>query len=128
MSLDLHGRAVLVVEDDFYLADDTRQTLEDAGAEVLGPVSTADEALSLLEIRKPDYAVVDVNLGAGPSFGLASTLQARGIPFVFLTGYDPDIIPAEFRNVPCLQKPIDPEKVLVALSTLGMGVRNTPGR
>ncbi|WP_292080905.1 response regulator [Mesorhizobium sp.] len=124
MSLDLQGRSVLVVEDDFYLADDTRQMLEDAGAEVLGPVSAADEALSLLEIRKPDCAVVDVNLGAGPSFGLASTLQARGIPFVFLTGYDPDIIPAEFRGAPCLQKPIDPEKVLLTIKTLESGARN----
>lgn len=118
MSFDLHGRAVLVVEDDFYLADDTRQFLEDAGAEVLGPVSAADEALSLLEIRRPDCAVVDVNLGAGPSFGLASALQVREIPFVFLTGYDRDIVPAEFRDVPCLQKPVDPERVIVALSTL----------
>ncbi|RWH73422.1 response regulator [Mesorhizobium sp.] len=128
MSFDLHGRAVLVVEDDFYLADDTRQMLEEAGAEVLGPVSAANEALSLLEMLRPDYAVVDVNLGAGPSFGLASTLQARGIPFVFLTGYDLDIVPAEFKGVPCLQKPVDPEKVLVALSTLEIGVRNPPGR
>ncbi|CDX36570.1 response regulator [Mesorhizobium sp. WSM4935] len=128
MSFDLHGRAVLVVEDDFYLADDTGQMLEDAGAKVLGPVSAADEALSLLELQRPDCAVVDVNLGAGPSFGLASALQARGIPFVFLTGYDPDIVPAEFKGVPCLQKPVDPEKVLVALSTLEMGVRNPPGR
>jgi hypothetical protein len=62
--------------------------------------------------------VVDVNLGAGPSFGLASALQVREIPFVFLTGYDRDIVPAEFRDVPCLQKPVDPERVIVALSTL----------
>ncbi|MDG4898733.1 response regulator [Mesorhizobium sp. WSM4976] len=128
MSFGLHGRAVLVVEDDFYLADDTRQMLEDAGAAILGPVSAADEALSLLELQRPDYAVVDVNLGAGPSFGLASALQARGIPFVFLTGYDRDIVPAQFRGVPCLPKPVDPEKVLVALSTLEIGVRNPPGR
>ncbi|BCM17418.1 response regulator [Mesorhizobium sp. J8] len=128
MSFDLHGRAVLVVEDDFYLADDTGQMLEKAGAEVLGPVSAAEDALSLLELQRPDYAVVDVNLGAGPSFALASALQARGIPFVFLTGYDSDIIPAKFRSVPCLQKPVDPEKVLVALSTLEVGGRNLPSR
>jgi DNA-binding response OmpR family regulator len=124
MNFDLHDRAVLIVEDDFYLADDTQQILEAAGAKVLGPVSAADEALSLLELQRPDYAVVDVNLGAGPSFGLASTLQTRGIPFVFLTGYDPDIIPAEFRGAPCLQKPVDPEKVVVTIITLESGARN----
>jgi DNA-binding response OmpR family regulator len=126
MNFDLHGRAVLIVEDDFYLADDTQQILEAAGAKVLGPVSAAEQALSLLELQRPDYAVVDVNLGAGPSFGLASTLQTRGIPFVFLTGYDPDIIPAEFRGAPCLQKPVDPEKVVVTIITLESGARNHP--
>ncbi|MEI9406864.1 response regulator [Mesorhizobium argentiipisi] len=118
MSFDLRGRAVLIVEDDFYLADDTQQMIEDAGAEVLGPFSAAEEALSLLDVQRPDCALVDVNLGAGPNFLLASALQARGIAFVFLTGYDPDIIPAEFRGVPCLQKPVDPTKLLVALEGL----------
>ncbi|TPI10468.1 response regulator [Mesorhizobium sp. B4-1-3] len=118
MSFHLRGRAVLVVEDDFYLADDTQQMLKDAGAEVLGPFSAAEEALSLLHHQHADCAVVDVNLGAGPSFVLASALRARGIPFVFVTGYDADIIPAEFTGVPCLQKPVDPTKLLVALESL----------
>jgi DNA-binding response OmpR family regulator len=118
MSTDLRGRAVLIVEDDFYLADDTREVIEEAGATVVGPVNTAEEALSLLDRERADCAVVDVNLGSGPSFVLASVLQTRGIPFVFLTGYDPDVIPAGFRGIPCLQKPIDPRKVLVALGRL----------
>jgi hypothetical protein len=41
----LAGRSVLVIEDDFYLADDAGQTLEDAGAGVLGPASNVEDAL-----------------------------------------------------------------------------------
>jgi CheY-like chemotaxis protein len=114
----LAGRSVLVIEDDFYLADDARQTLEDAGAVVLGPVSTAEEALACLDLERPHCALVDVNLGAGADFRSARALTARNIPFVFLTGYDAQVIPQEFAQVPRLLKPTDLPKLQVALAKL----------
>lgn len=50
--------------------------------------------------------MVDVNLGSGPSFKLAETLRDRGIPFVFTTGDDAEVIPAGFARVERLQKPL----------------------
>ncbi|RWK27906.1 response regulator [Mesorhizobium sp.] len=115
----LAGRTVLIVEDDFYLADDAQQILENAGACVSGPVSTAQDARALLEEKRPDCALLDVNLGSGPSFELAFALKARNIPFVFLTGYDAEMIPEEFASIPCLQKPVKPAKLLAAVAALG---------
>ncbi|AZO59007.1 MAG: response regulator [Mesorhizobium sp.] len=120
MSVELlAGRTVLIVEDDFYLADDTQQILESAGAFVSGPVSSPQDALAaILEEKRPDCALLDVNLGGGPSFELAFALRARNIPFVFLTGYDAEIIPEEFASTPCLQKPVEPAKLLAAVAAL----------
>ena len=114
----LAGRSVLVIEDDFYLADDARQTLEDAGASVLGPVSSMEDALGLLDQTNPDCALVDINLGAGPSFAPAQAIRSRNIPLIFLTGYDASAIPSEFADAPCLQKPVDTRKLLAAVAAL----------
>lgn len=107
--------SILVIEDDFYLADDAQQALEAAGATVLGPVSNADDALELLARTRPDCALVDVNLGGGASFVSAEALQRQGVPFVFLTGYDESVIPAQFAAVPRLQKPAAKSALLAAL-------------
>ena len=115
---DLSGQRVLVIEDDFYLAKDAARALRGAGAEVLGPCPNEDAARDALEERRPDAAVVDINLGRGPSFKLAAILKDSGIPFVFTTGYDPEVIPAEFGNVERLQKPVQLRKVVGAIAKL----------
>jgi DNA-binding response OmpR family regulator len=113
--VDLHGVEVLVLEDDYYLADDMRRILEDSGAQVLGPFSEAVEAEGAAALRSPSCALVDINLGGGPSFSTAKALQAQGVPIIFVTGYDAEVIPADMRHVPCLQKPVELYKVLAAV-------------
>src|SRR3546814_4771393 len=102
----------------FFLAEDGRDTLERAAATVLGPVSNAEDALSLLDQETPDCALVDVNLGAGPEFECALALKARNVPFVFLTGYDADVIPPEFAAAPRLEKPTESRRMLAAVAAL----------
>jgi len=104
--MPLTGRLVLVVDDDFYLAEDTRDTLEKVGATVLGPYSQADEALASLEAAPPNCAVLDLNLGSGPDFDVARALKALEIPVVLVTGYDRNMMPADLADTPCLQKPV----------------------
>lgn len=116
---DLAGRTVLVVEDDYYLAGDTAAALRGAGAEVLGPCPSEDATLDLLETQEPTHAVLDLNLGGGgPRFEIARLLQARGVPFLFLTGYDPDVVPAELRDIQRLQKPTQPRQIVEAIAQL----------
>lgn len=115
---DLSGHRILVVEDDYYLATDAVRALQGAGAEVIGPCPNEKAALGELARRHPDAAVVDINLGLGPSFKLAGTLRERGIPFVFTTGYDQEIIPEEFGDVERLEKPVQLRHMVGAVSKL----------
>lgn len=116
---DLTGRKVLVVEDDYYLARDTAAALAGAGAAVLGPCSNERATLALLEDQTPTHAILDLNLGGGgPNFGIANELQRRGVPFVFLTGYDPDVIPDELASVPRLQKPVQFRAIVETLANI----------
>lgn len=116
---DLAGKIVLVVEDDYYVASDTAAALRGAGAEVLGPCPTAEDALRLLEEMTPAAVVLDLNLGGGgPQFEIAHKLVKSGTPFVLLTGYDPDVIPEELQGVVRLQKPIALRNVVEAVSRL----------
>ncbi len=64
----------------------------------------------------PTGAAMDPNIGSGPSFTLARTLRKRGIPFVFITGYDEAIIPPEFDSVARLQKPVELKQIVGALA------------
>lgn len=116
---DLSGKTILVVEDDYYVASDTAAALRGAGAVVLGPSPTAEDAAHLLEHETPTSVVLDLNLGGGgPKFEIAHRLLERGIPFIFLTGYDPDVIPDDLANIKRLQKPIALREVVEAVSRL----------
>ncbi|KWV52026.1 methyltransferase [Rhizobium altiplani] len=116
---DLSGKTILVMEDDYYVASDTAAALRGAGAVVLGPSPTVEDAIHVLENDTPSSAVLDLNLsGGGPKFAIAHRLLERGIPFVFFTGYDPDVIPDEFAHITRLQKPIALRDVVEAVSRL----------
>ena len=55
---------------------------------------------------------MDVNLGQGPSFGAARTLLSRGVPVIFVTGYDGDVIPDDLAHFPRVQKPASNSKIV----------------
>ena len=112
----LRNCRVLVVEDDYMIADDMQRALEDEGAVVLGPVPSVLKALRVLDIElHVDGAVLDVNLGSEQVFPVADALQMRGIPFLFTTGYNAADIPASWRHIPRLEKPVQMTTVVRAL-------------
>ncbi len=126
-SLDMTGEAslggcnVLVVEDDFFLAHDAGRALRQAGGRVLGPVGHEEDALDLLTSEKPTCALVDINLGHGAEFKIAEALQDRGVPFVFVTGYDDVVIPARFDTIERLRKPVHYREIVRAAARLCSG-------
>lgn len=79
---------VLVVEDEPMIAASIEWELIDAGFEVLGPALSVDEALELAQARRPDLALIDINLaGHDEGVALARDLKRRlGIASVFVTG------------------------------------------
>jgi DNA-binding response OmpR family regulator len=115
---NLAGATVLVVEDDFYLADDEKDALEAAGAQVLGPCPSIAEALTVVEAHELHAAILDVSVVDGPSFDLARMLSARGIRTLFVTGYDAGLIPSDLSEKTRLQKPIAKHTLVKAVEEL----------
>jgi len=104
----LSGRRVLVVEDEYFLAEDIARVLTDLGARILGPVGELHEATAIVDGEVAiDAAVVDINLRSGLVFPLLRVLRQRKVPFVFTTGYDRSAIDAEFRDVSLWEKPLN---------------------
>lgn len=103
----LGGRRVLVVEDDYMIAMDVVDVLRGCGAAIVGPVATVEEALHLIQSEKIDGASLDINLAGERVYPVADALAARGVPFIFASGYDPNVIPAIYANVPQCDKPVN---------------------
>jgi two-component sensor histidine kinase/DNA-binding response OmpR family regulator len=100
---------VLLVEDEALVAMLIQDSLSEFGFQVIGPVSTASDALEAANDGHFDAAVLDINLGDDTVYNVAERLAKRGIPFVFVTGYDADSVDSRFGDVPILQKPIERE-------------------
>ena len=104
----LRGRRILVVEDEYMTADDLQHDLEQAGAEVVGPVPSVADALRLLVTEEAiDGAILDVNLRGEMAHPVAGVLRERGIPFVLATGYEQWSLPEAYKDVPRCDKPVD---------------------
>jgi DNA-binding response OmpR family regulator len=104
----LKGRRILVIEDEYFLAEDMARELKELGAQVVGPVGEVEEAASIAENDIAlDGAIVDINLHTEMIFPVARTLRLRRVPFVFATGYGTTAIEPEFRDVRLWEKPFD---------------------
>ncbi|WP_117192045.1 response regulator [Rhizobium terrae] len=109
------GKRILVVEDEYFIADEVRQKLDHLQAVVVGPASSVEEGLVLIEQEKIDAAILDVHLGDEFVFPVAEKLDQLDIPFVFATGYDPAFISEEFSGFAFCEKPTELEKIAKAL-------------
>ncbi|HEY0424706.1 MAG TPA: response regulator, partial [Rhodopila sp.] len=74
-----------------------------------------DDALDMGRTLAMDVAILDINLNGQLSYPVAEMLQARGIPFLFATGYGMAGVPAELRAVPVLSKPFRQQQLAEAL-------------
>ena len=116
--MPLKGLRILIVEDDYYLATDTRAVIEEAGGQVVGPFGTAEQARAALDAGGADLAVIDINLGSGPAFDLARHLSSTELPFLFATGYDEATVPDDLRDVVRLEKPFRPAELISAAASV----------
>jgi CheY-like chemotaxis protein len=123
----LDGLCVLVVEDVALLAWRVHDVLAEAGASVAGPAPDVAGALALLAEGAVDAAVVDMNLDGEPADPVADALAARGVPFLFLTGYGSGDAEARHAARPILSKPLRPAVLVRALVALTAGRRAGDG-
>jgi DNA-binding NtrC family response regulator len=112
------GRRVLLVEDEMIVAWLLEDMLADLGCTVVGPAASVDQALAMIDAEAIDVAVLDVNLNGQMSYPVADALAARGVPFVFSTGYHKDRLLEHYRTFPALQKPFHLSELTDMLATL----------
>ena len=122
MTQPLNGRRVLVVEDESLVAMLLETILEDMGCTPVGPASNIDDGEAMArDTTDLDAALLDVNVAGRQVFPVAEALRARGVPFVFSTGYGEGGLPDEWRGNPTIQKPFTESAVRDALMK-AMGV------
>ena len=115
----LCGRRILIVEDDFFQAQDLAELMQAKGANVVGPVPSVEEGMSLLlQDTLPDMAILDVRLARGTVYPLAEALRTLSIPFVFATAYPDWVMPEPYEGLPHVEKPLDPRELLRVLTAL----------
>lgn len=107
----LKGQRILIVEDNYIMALDLSQMVEDLGGAVVGPIGRLVEGLELAQADGLTAAILDVNLDGENTYALADELLAAHIPVIFATGYDPKMLPERFAQLPRISKPFTTRSV-----------------
>ena len=96
----------LVVEDSFLQGETVCNFLADYGMEPVGPASTVEKALMLIQNGNLDAALLDIKLGERETvFPLCEPLTARHIPFAFVSAAM-DELPERFKRTLFVAKPL----------------------
>lgn len=96
---------ILVVEDEMSIVLMIEDALLELGAEIVGPTAWLDAALQLAREATIDLAVLDINIQGGNTYPVADILDARGVPFMFCSGYGDWALEERHRDRPRLTKP-----------------------
>lgn len=114
--MPLSGLSVLVVEDEPLIAQLICATLEHAKASVVGPCHTLRAAEQAIGTCAIDAGVLDVNVTGEKIFPVAEHLHATGTPFLLLSGYGRDAIPAHRPEWRAVAKPFRMSELVSALA------------
>lgn len=113
----LSQKAILIVEDNCFLALDLAVAVEDLDGQVVGPVASAADALLLLDKHRISGAVLDCQLSDRDVTPVVLTLVDKGVPLVIQTGTGvPAALAEALPGLPCMRKPVKPAKVLELLA------------
>ena len=113
----INGLRLLIVEDALLLTLELESGLQEAGARIMGSAADLEEAMRMVDLPI-DAAVLDANLNGVSVLPVAEALAARGVPFVFATGYgDSKMAPLGF-DAPIIRKPYDVTQVAAALAEI----------
>ena len=106
---------VLVVEDEFLVAQELSRIVERAGYSVVGPADSLDATRKVLTQQKVDLALLDIKLRGELVFPIAEYLEAIDLPYIFVTGRSPSSLPVEYRHRPLVQKPYNAALLLALI-------------
>ena len=92
--------------------------LADHGCTSVTAAATAEQALAIIDAQAFDAAMVDLNLDGTKSYQVADALAARGVPFLFSTGYSGESLDDGYRDRPVLGKPYRDGQLVEMLARL----------
>ena len=102
---------VLVVEDNYLMAEVICDFVRACGFQPVGPASTVEGGVRLAREEEIDAAILDINLQGRLCFPICSALAQKHVPFIFLSGYATTLlVPSEFRAVRHIEKPFAAEE------------------
>lgn len=118
------GLRVMLVEDEFMVALLLETELTEIGCEIIGPIGRVDRALEIARREAMDVAILDININGTEVFPVAEALAARGIPFVFVSGYGRRGLRAPYGDRPALQKPFQFSDLVAVIEEACVAKRN----
>jgi DNA-binding response OmpR family regulator len=119
---------VLLVEDDFLIADLIEDMLAELGYDLTGSAQRLDAALALARSEPFQFGLLDLQVGGATTYAVADILMARGIPFAFVTGRSAADIAPPYAGLPVLQKPFRFEDLAATIARLASVGPSDPGR
>jgi len=121
------GSRILVVEDNYLLAEVICDFVIECGMQPVGPAAGLETGLVYARETSLDGAILDINLDGRLCFPICSVLAQRGIPFCFLTGYSHlAMVPQQFRGAPLVSKPFEPEEMRSVIEMMLSGQLTGP--
>ncbi|MCL2713589.1 MAG: response regulator [Alphaproteobacteria bacterium] len=103
------GSSILLVEDEVIIRLMVADMLVELGYRIAAETGDINEALRLAQSTSFDLAILDVNVNGRTILPVADLLRARGLPFIFATGYGSSSLPESYRDRPALEKPFQLE-------------------
>lgn len=103
------------------IAMEAEEILRDLGYADCHVCSSVRSALQIIDDHPITFALLDMDLGNETSEDIASSLLARGTPFIFASGYDefPELA-EELTSVPVVAKPYTGRDIAAAIANLGL--------
>ncbi|MGO9983595.1 MAG: response regulator [Rhodomicrobium sp.] len=108
---------ILIIEDEPMIALVLKELLIARGFQVAGVTAKLAKALAMIELGALEAAIVDANLGGVSASPAGAALEAKGLPYLVLSGYSAEQQPGAFPGAALfMQKPFVPDLLIEALS------------
>ena len=101
----MQGASVFVVEDEALIRMMIVEMLEELGHRVVAEAGSIQAAEPPARTAAFDLAIFDINVAGLNISPIAEIVAARGLPFVFVSGYGSAGVPVLFKDKPVLRKP-----------------------
>ncbi|MGY4498317.1 CheY-like chemotaxis protein [Bradyrhizobium sp. GM24.11] len=114
----MRSASIFLVEDEVLVRMMIADMVDELGHRVVAEAGTIGDAGPYALMGEFDLAILDINIGGFGVDPIAETIERRGRPFLFITGYGQQHLPSLFRRRPVLEKPVSINKLRETINSL----------